>query len=261
MFVVLSKILPLFIYPLGLAGLCLVVALLARPRRLRTTALVLALLLIWLGGNKWVASTLVRSLEWRIMPPAPLPAAPAIVVAGGGINAGSPPRPLPEVNERGDRLIYAAYLYKQGKAPLVLLSGGGIHWLFPETEAPGMAGMLRLLDVPDQAILQEKRSRNTYENALYSRQMLEPLGINRIILVTSALHMPRTLALYKKQGFDVIPAPTDYLISQADWRFLFHADWRTQLINLLPDGRYMDWTYQALKEYLGIVVYRLRGWL
>ncbi len=261
MFLSLSKILPLLFYPLGLAGLLIAASLMLRQSRLRRAALILAFLLIWLGGNKWVASALTRSLEWRYFPPQPVPTAPAIVVAGGGVNAGDPPRPLPEVNEAGDRLIYAAYLYQQGKAPLVLLSGGGIDWYVPSSEGPGMATLLRILGVPQEAIVSEMRSRNTYENAVFSRQILQARGIDTIILITSAMHMPRTLALFEAQGLHVIPAPTDYLVSQADWDFLGHADIRTQLLNLLPDGRYMYWNYLSLKEYLGILVYHLRGWM
>lgn len=261
MFLFLSKFLPLLVYPLGLAGLCILAALLLRPSRLRTLVLVLAFLLIWLGGNRWVASTLVRSLEWRYLPEKELPPAPVIVVAGGGVRAGDYPRPIVEVDESGDRLIYAAYLYHQGKAPFVLLSGGGMTWYAPDTDGPGMDALLQILGVPKKAIIIESASRNTYENALFSHKILEKRAIDTIILVTSAMHMPRTASLYAKQGFDIIPAPTDYLLSQAEWRFLIHADIRTQLLNLIPNAEYMRWTYLALKEYLGMTIYHLRGWM
>lgn len=261
MFLFLSKFLPLLLYPLGLAGIGILVGIRLRTSRWRTVALTLAFLLIWLGGNRWVASTLVHSLEWRYLPVKDLPAAPVIVVAGGGVRAGDYPRPIVEVNEAGDRLIYAAYLYHQGKAPQVLLSDGGLDWYAPDTDAPGMEALMQILGVPPEALIIEPASRNTYENALFSYRVLQERGIDTIILVTSAMHMPRTASLYSKQGFHIIPAPTDYLLSQAEWRFLTHADVRTQLINLLPDAQYMHWTYLALKEYLGMAIYHLRGWM
>src|SRR5690349_2037016 len=115
MFVFLSKFLPQFIYPLGLVSLLLIVALVARKRaRLRNAALIACLALVWIGGNRWVSSALTRSLEWRYLPPAELPHAEAIVVLGGGTDAPDYPRSTVEVNGAGDRVLYAARLYKQG---------------------------------------------------------------------------------------------------------------------------------------------------
>ena len=73
--------------------------------------------------------------------------------------------------------------------------------------------------------------------------------------------MPRSVKLFEHQGVEVIPAPTDFLVAQTSWEFLWHADWRTQLMNLLPDSLYMHWTTAALKEYIGLIVYELRGWM
>lgn len=261
MFVFLSKLLPLFVYPLGLVCVLLVVALVIRSRRRRWLILA-ALALLWLGGNRWVSSVLVRSLEWRYLPTAPLPSAQAIVLLGGGTRPQALPRPLAEVNEAGDRLFYAAWLYRQGKAPLVLVTGGGIEWRgprLPETEA--MRDLLVFMGVPTEAILLESEARNTYENALYTRQILAAQGIDRILLVTSALHMPRSVRLFERQGFTVIPAPADFLVSQADWAALTHPDPRQQVIQLFPDAEALYYTTLALKEYIGMVIYGLRGWL
>lgn len=261
MFVFLSKLLPLFVYPLGLASVLLIVALIVRSPRRRWLILA-ALALLWLGGNRWVSSVLVRSLEWRYLPAAPLPPAQAIVLLGGGTRPQALPRPLAEVNEAGDRLFYAAWLYRQGKAPLVLITGGGIEWRgprLPETEA--MRDLLVFMGVPAEAILLESEARNTYENALYTRQLLTARGIDRILLVTSALHMPRSVRLFERQGFTVIPAPADFLVSEADWAALTYPDPRQQLIQLFPDAEALYYTTLALKEYIGMVIYGLRGWL
>lgn len=263
MFVFLSKILPLLLYPLGLACLLLLAALLRRldGRRLRL-ALIVTLLLLFLGGNRWVGYGLLRSLEWRHLPPAELPAAQAIVILGGGMRGDDWPRPTVEINEAGDRVLYGAWLYRQGKAPLVLVSGGGIEWLSASTnEALDMAALLEFLGVPQEALLLESQSRNTYENALFTREMLEPRDIGTILLVTSAFHMPRSLRLYQQQGFDVIPAPTDFQVASKDWQALTRLDLRTQLLNLLPQAEYLTMTTTALKEYVGMVIYALRGWL
>jgi uncharacterized SAM-binding protein YcdF (DUF218 family) len=265
MFLYLSKLLPLLIYPLGLAVILLLIAWLwrSRPRLLKLTLLGAVVLLV-LGGNRCVAYSLLRSLEWRYMPPAEIPQVGAIVVLGGSTRQKAYPRPLVEVNESGDRLLYAAYLYHQNAAEHILLTGGNIEWLSPGStrpEAEEMAAVCHLLGVPEEALWLEPDSRNTYENALYSRVILKEAGVETILLVTSALHMPRSVALFERQGVNVVPAPTDYIVSATDWRYLWRAGLAGQMLNLLPSAEYLDYSTQALKEYIGLSVYRLRGWL
>jgi uncharacterized SAM-binding protein YcdF (DUF218 family) len=193
-----------------------------------------------------------------------IPCADAIVVLGGSTRQSAYPRRLVEVNESGDRLLYAAYLYHQNAAEHILLTGGTIEWLSPgkrRPEAEDMAAVFTMLDVPEEALWLERDSRNTYENALYSRTILEEAGVETILLVTSALHMPRSVGLFERQGVKVIPAPADYIVSATDWHTLWHAGAAGQVLNLLPSAENLDYTTQALKEYIGLFVYRLRGWL
>lgn len=262
MFVFASKLLPMLVYPLGLALVALVAALIWR--RAARALIVVAILLLYLGSNRWVAYSLVHALEYQHVPGGPPPDAEAIVVLGGGSRSGDAPRPMIEVNEAGDRLLYGAYLYREGKADHVLLTGGSIEWLTPDGISPEANDMGRLMDflgVPPEALWLETKSRNTYENALYSRELLDDAGVNDILLVTSAMHMPRSLALFEQQGLAVTPAPTDFLVSQAEWESLWKTDWRGQLVHLLPNAEYLAYTTRAIKEYIGIAVYRLQGWL
>jgi uncharacterized SAM-binding protein YcdF (DUF218 family) len=284
MFIFLSKFGPPFLYPLGLIFLLLILALIIRRRpRLQTVVIVTALVILLLGSNKLVSSALARSLEWRYLPQASYPKVDAIVVLGGGTEPAQYPRPAVEVNAAGDRVIYAARLYKQGVAPHLLLSGGYITWLSSRSEdgsggdgevgsiPPGstnsstpateMADLLGLMGVPADALWLQPKSQNTYEDALYSAEILRANGIKRIVLVTSAIHMPRSVALFEKQGFEVIPAPADYTITDANWKVLLSLNPATLLVNLVPNVGSLSLTSNALKEYLGIFVYHLRGWL
>lgn len=268
MFIYFSKFLPLFVYPVGLTLALLATALFlsrrASWRRWQQAVLAAALLVLWLSSTRWVSYGLARSLEWQYLPLEPMPPAEAIVILGGGVYPQLAPRPLPEVNQAGDRLIYGAWLYHQGLADTVLLSGGMVPWLNPgegATEAQTMADLLGMLAVPQEALLLEEESRNTYENAVFTKEMLAEQGINRILLVTSAAHMPRSVMLYEAQGFEVIPAPTDYRVTEADWRFLFEAGWEEQVFHWLPDAYNLYVTSVMLKEYVGMVVYGLRGWM
>jgi uncharacterized SAM-binding protein YcdF (DUF218 family) len=265
MFLYLSKLLPLLIYPLGLAIIFLLLAWLWRSRpRLLSLTLLGAIGLLVLGGNRCVAYSLLRSLEWRYMPPADMPEVGAIVVLGGSTRQAAYPRPLVEVNETGDRLLYAAHLYHHGAADHILLTGGTIEWLSPgntRPEAEDMAAVLAMLGIPEAVIWFEPNSRNTYENALYSQAILEEAGVETILLVTSALHMPRSVRLFEKQGVTVIPAPADYIVSETDWRYLWNVGLAGQMLNLIPGAENLHYTTQALKEYIGLFVYGLRGWL
>jgi uncharacterized SAM-binding protein YcdF (DUF218 family) len=263
MFIVLSKILPPLIYPVGFACLLLVVSiLLYRKRVWHNTLLITALLVLVVGGNRWVAYSLVRSLEWKYLPSNEIPQEPVIVLLGGSTHSASYPRQTVEVSSSGDRIFYSYWLYKQGKASHLLLSGGNIDWLSPDGQpADDMAWMLEFLGVPADAIWLEKNSLNTYENALFSRQILDQKEIHNIILVTSAIHMPRSVKLFEKQGLDVVPAPTDFTVTQAGWNQLMHPNLPTLLANLIPSADNLNLTAKALKEYIGIFVYGLKGWM
>ncbi|MEA4908625.1 MAG: YdcF family protein [Chloroflexi bacterium] len=264
MFVFLSKFLPIFAYPVGAAAVLLVLYFLVYKRRSWQNGIVaLALILIWLGGNRWVAYGLSRTLEWRYLPGGDIPSADVIVVLGGGTEPPQYPRPMVELNAAGDRLVYAAHLYNEGKAPNILVSGGSIEWLGTEEDQPAsdMQVILSMMGVPEDVVWLQPDSQNTYEDALYTRQMLDQKGIQRVILVTSAMHMPRAVALFEKQGIQVIPAPTDFKLTVDGWNNLTRPDWEAQLINIFPNVSNLSLTTNVLKEYFGMVVYRLRGWI
>lgn len=263
MFLFFSKLLPLFIYPLGLACVLMLVSLVTiwwRPR-LAVLSLTIALILLLAGGNGFVATYLVRSLEWQNLPSNPLPTADAIVVLGGGVKPQIPPRPWVDVADAGDRVLYGAQLYREGKAPLVILSGGRIEWKGGgPAESADMAKIAAALGVPASAILQDPTSLNTYENAVNVRKILQARGLRRILLVTSAMHMPRSLLIFSKQGIEAIAAPTDFLVTEQDMRELSGST-EAIALNWIPDADRLQQVSRAIKEYVGIAIYRLRGWI
>jgi uncharacterized SAM-binding protein YcdF (DUF218 family) len=264
MFLFLSKLLPLLIYPLGLASLCLVLTLwwIARRRpRWAMGSTVAALLILWLSSNTWAATRLVQSLEWQYLPPDPMPDADAIVVLGGSTRPADFPRPWVDVLEAGDRVLHGAQLYQAGKAPKVIFSGGRITWKDGgPPESTDMAAIAIAMGVPRQAILEDPTSLNTYQNAVNVKAILTQEGIQRILLVTSAMHMPRSLAIFQKQGINATPAPTDFLVSARTVQEI-RGSRQAILLSLLPNATNLDQVTRALKEYIGLVVYRLRGWL
>jgi uncharacterized SAM-binding protein YcdF (DUF218 family) len=260
-FLFLSKLLPELVLPLGATFLLLIAALAFGSTRRRQRILVgSALLVLGVGSSGCVSELLVRSLERRYPAPAELPTAPAIVVLGGGTEPVIPPRTDVELGPGGDRLLHAVRLHRAGKAPVILVCAGRVEWsAAPRPEAADMAELLRFMGVPADAILEESRSRTTYENAVEAWRVLQPLGVRRILLVTSALHMPRAVGLFRRVGFDVVPAPTDFQVVDApppgdDFPWL-----EQRALSALPNARNLASTTLALREWMGIGVYRALG--
>lgn len=239
---------------LGLGALALV--LLARRRaRAAAASLSLALALLWLSSTQLFAFALARSLEARY-PPVPASEAPeagAIVLLGGALRMPRPGEAWSDLGSGADRLVHAARLYRAGKAPWLVASGGGMPWT-PGEERPahGMAQLLEEWGVPRDALLIEARSRNTHDNAVRTRALLAERGITDVLLVTSAMHMPRALAVFRSVGLRPVPAATDYQAL---------GGVRRTPMAWVPSVSHLALTQWALKEYLGTAVYRLRGWI
>ena len=257
MFLLLSKILPGFVYPFGLSLVLLAVASALRRRPGWTRALCFAaFLLLLVFGSGAVSQLLMRSLEGRYqrLPIESMSTAEAIVVLGGGTSEPPfAPGGLPQLGASSNRLIYAARLFRAGKAPLILFSGGEVPYVEAArvlSEADSASQLLQEWGVPANAILLEGRSRNTRENALFSSAILHSRGISRILLVTSACHMPRASAVFGKLGFQAIPAPADFRTAEA----------AAPMSTILPGPESLVDSGLALKEWLGFFVYRLLGW-
>lgn len=184
-------------------------------------------------------------------PAAQLPTAQAIVVLGGNTANNRPNWFEPyERSTASSRVDMAAILYKAQRAPLIVLSGAALEGKVSEAQA--MAHALKQQNIPDAAMLLEARSRNTHENALFTVAKLKSLGVTRILLVTSALHMPRAMAVFTKQGMTSIAAPlASQIVVPEDPGFSF---W-------LPDRRTFDASRSIIKEYVGLLVYWIRGWI
>ena len=263
MFLFLSKLLPIFIYPLGLSSLLMLLALVILWKRPRWAAAVISLawIILLLGSNGWVAQGLVRSLEWQNC---------GNPITGSGCHcrlrrrseAAISPRPWVDVSEAGDQILHGAATSGKGKRRFSSSAAGALSGKEAGlAESEDMAKIAETMGVPKDAILQDPTSLNTHENAVNVRKILDSQGIRRqVLLVTSAMHMPRSLLIFKRQGIQATPAPTDFLVSEQELQEI-NSSWQSTLLNILPDADNLQQTTKALKEYIGLVVYRLRGWL
>jgi uncharacterized SAM-binding protein YcdF (DUF218 family) len=217
----------------------------------RLSALVLLLGLIWLYTASTTAfgTWMMESLEQPFPPVAASdrPQADVIVLLGGGVHARKSSQVLGDLNLWSDRLLYTAALYQEGKAPVIILTGGGNEGVPSEAELT--RDILKVMGVPEQAMILEGRARDTYDNAVYTTPILKARQFERVLLVTSAFHMRRSVALFAAQGVDVIPAATDHQITIMP----------TEALDYLPTMVGLTYTHYAMHEMVGYVAYQLLG--
>jgi len=257
LYVYLSKILPAFLMPLSLVSLLLLVALgFLRRNKLRTAAgfLVLSLAVLWISATPFVAAQLYRHIESAYPPVAmeKVPVSGCMIVLGGALGAPLPPRVDVDMNESVDRIFKAAELYRAGKAPIVIVTGGNQPWSESKTaEADLIRDLLMEWGVPKDAIFLEGSSRNTRENAIYSKNIVNSVNCTDALLVTSAAHMPRAMAAFRAVGISVTPVSTDVRVV------------RTQvpvLMDFIPNASALAMSSDAIREWIGQKVYSWRGW-
>lgn len=251
----LSKLMPVFVYPLGLAVLLVVVGLALLGRWRRTGRAIIAAAI----GALWVASTPVFAqwIFWQLERQYPatsldmLPDAAVAIVVGGAIGQPIPPRVEADLLESVDRVVDAARLYRTGKVRAILVTGGNLPWqtsAVPEGEL--IALFLVELGVPRGVISVETESRNTFENAENAASILRARGWGDALLLTSAFHMPRALAVFRGEGVNATPAVSDVRT---------HFPFVESPLDFLPDASALNKTSDALKELIGLLVYRLQG--
>jgi uncharacterized SAM-binding protein YcdF (DUF218 family) len=215
----------------------------------RLLALAFAVLLF--SSSPFSSKFFMHSLERQFKPikVSESPKADAIVVLGGTVSNAQPQKAEPD-EPYGARLTSAYRLFKETKAPFILVASGSTY-LTPQGllrhESSDMKDYLQGLSVPAEAIIEESKSRNTKENFIYSQQILKERQIKKIILVTSAYHMPRSMKWFSKAGIETSPFPTEFngnegLISFQD---------------LIPSASSLNDFSTALKEYLGLLVFHL----
>ncbi len=232
-------------------GLLALLAMVLQRSRTALWAGALALSWLYLCSTAVFADYLMGTLEDPYPPKALSVTADAdvIVLLGGAIRGDTHMGTLGDLNQQADRLVHAVQLYKAGKAPRLLVTGGAQPGARSEAEI--MSGLLQVMGVPASAILQERESRDSHDNAVYTAAMLNRLGMKKILLVTSAFHMRRSEALFAGRGLEVIPAPTDYQRGVGPGVL---SPWLPSVSDLWRS------TY-ALHEIVGFRVYRYRGWL
>ncbi len=254
MFFVASKIFEFFLSPVSLAIFLGVIGATLLFTRWKTVARALssvsafALLLMAFGP---LGGLLAGPLEARFPPPPDTMAPPdGVIVLGGAIDERlSAYRNRPMLVDAAERLTAPIALKrKYPNARLVFAGGSAALRGSPYAEADVVQRFWRDVGLDQDDILYERRSRNTYENAVFARELLHPKPGERWLLVTSAMHMPRAVGAFREAGFDVIAYPVDYRTSGAAW--LEFPGSPTKGLGVVDF---------AVHEWVGLVVYWLAG--
>jgi uncharacterized SAM-binding protein YcdF (DUF218 family) len=254
MFFYLSKIFWFFIQPLNLAIFLLLAGLFAAllgRRKLFAAGSVLSLLVLALSAWTSLGAIMLNPLEERFpRPPLPQKVDGIIVLGGGFEGAINLVRRGYELNAGGDRMVETAVLARRFPEAKVAVSGGnGELFLDGEGDATTAPRLLSALGVSADRLTLEDKSRNTYENAVFTKAMIMPKQGETWLLVTSAFHMPRAKALFDKAGFPTVPWPVDYRTSGKEGIGLFRDNASDSLQK----------TTMAVREWIGLFAYWLSG--
>lgn len=255
MFFLLSKTLGIMLLPtnfligIGLAGALLLATRFASAGR---RLLIASVALLAISGFSPLGYLLLYPLEERFPPWDAARGAPdGIIVLGGSIDADlSAAHDVPVISAALDRIVASAALAHRYPNARILFTGGSANLLSNDArEADYAASLFESLGISKQRLIMERRSRNTEENAEFSRAMAAPKNGERWLLVTSAYHMPRSVGLFRKAGFDVEPYPVGWRVGGRDHLSAFS--------NLAVDG--LERTDLAVREWMGLIAYRLTG--
>jgi uncharacterized SAM-binding protein YcdF (DUF218 family) len=253
MFFIISKVLGFFALPSNIIvvpGLLGVLLIGGKYTQLGVRLAAGSVLLIAICGFSPLGTALLLPLENRFAPWDPTHGPPdGIVVLGGALeNAVSAARADVSLNEAAERMTSAVELARRFPAAKIVFSGGNGE-LFPQgpSEAELALRLFERLGVARSRVRVDDRSRNTVENAIFSKAVAAPKPGERWLLVTSAHHMPRAVGAFRRIGFDVDPYPVD-------WRTRGRGDLLRPFAAVSDGLRRID---AATHEWVGLCAYWL----
>jgi len=212
----------------------------------------ITLVMLALAAFSPLGNLLLFPLESRFPPWNPSRGAPdGIIVLGGSVDTDlSAAHHAPVVPHAADRLFAPAELARRYPNARIVFTGGSANLISTgPREADYSVPILESIGIPKERLIVERDSRNTYENAIFTKRLVAPKPGERWLLITSAYHMPRSMGIFRKAGFDVEAYPVDWRMGGRDDLLSF--------TNTARDG--FDRTDVAMREWIGLVAYRLMG--
>jgi uncharacterized SAM-binding protein YcdF (DUF218 family) len=255
LFFVLSKTIGVMLIPTNFligVGLLGVLLLLTRLARLGRRLMIASIVLLAIAGFSPVGSWLLYSLESRFPPWDPARGAPdGIIVLGGSIDTDlSVAHDAPVVRNAADRIIAVAALARRYPNARIVFTGGSANLISNDAKEADYAGAIfEGLGIAKTRLTMERQSRNTQENAQFTKEIVAPKPGERWLLVTSGYHMPRSIGLFRKAGFAVEAYPVDWRVGG---RFDLLA-----FSSIAGEG--LARTDVGLREWIGLVAYWATG--
>lgn len=253
MFFILSKILSFIIHPVTWIFVLLLFSLFSKKGKSKKWTII-TLIVFYLFSNEFLFCEVMRAWEEPRKKIDSLDNYDVVIVLGGMVSFDSDLERI-QTNRAADRILQALLVYKKGKAKKLFISGGSGSLQFLDMkESLIIKNYLTQIGIPGHDIFIESESKNTYENAVYTRKELERLGLQnaKLLLVTSASHMYRSKKCFEKQGLiidtysaDVVAGPRKFVFDH-----LF-----------LPNGNTLNDWYNLLHEIIGVATYKIMGYL
>lgn len=253
MFFVLSKLLQYFLMPIIWIAILLLLAIFLKSAKFRRWCLVAATLLLLFFSNPFLANISMRAWEKESVPLEQVGDYNVAIVLTGVTEARGFAQDRVHTNKGADRLLHPLKLYRMGKVEKFLITGGtGTLAMDRRPEAEMLKEILLLAGVPEKDILIETRSDNTYQNAIYTGDLLQKHpALQRRLLVTSAFHMRRAKACFDKAGVETDAFPADFYTTEVRY---------SPDEFLIPNPDAFRLWHRLIHEITGYVVYKVVGY-
>ncbi len=255
MFFLLSKTVIYLIMPLTIAAGLLVVSRLLRAERWRKRLLWAGIVLLLLFTNEFIANELMRAWETDARAYNTMHKYKIGIVLTGTVIPQLQPDDRVYFSRGADRVVHTVQLYKLGLIDKILVSGGSGRIVdIKEREADRFKEVMILMGVPDSVILLENQTRNTHESAVEVKTIVDSLGYapGDCLLITSAFHMRRSIACYRKAGLPVDTFSTD---------FYAHSGTYYPDAFLIPKVEALVIWHKLVREWVGMTAYWVAGYI
>lgn len=242
--------------PLTIISISIVIGALYVKKKWGKRSLWTGIILLWFFSNQFISNQAMLTWEPAFKDFNDIKPLEYGIVLTGVTNLSKTAYDRTFFNKGADRITHALQLYRMGKIKKILITGGqGLNPVNPQSEAELLQRFLIMTGVPPEDVLIEDQSKNTAQNAQFTKSFLEEKGINtdqQFLLITSAFHMYRAKGCFDKVGLKTETFPTDY----------YSYDTKYDIPTIIyPSPLSIDNWHKLVKEWIGILVYKLVGYI
>lgn len=246
---ILSKLIGFLLNPLIWIGVSLLLAIAVPKRRVQLLWFGVVLMLVF--SNPFIANWAMNLQESaRVELDSTNTYRTGVLLTG--MTAARIDKPGVHFESGADRFTESLSLYQSNIIDKIIITGGsGLIDDQDYSESPLLASLALKYGIPDTVILLETKSRNTFENALFTKPLIDSLEVNNCLIITSAFHMDRSLKCFKKVGINAIGYPTDFRASTLDF----------SIYSFVPSTGALGSWETLLHEWFGLAYYKLKGYI